>query len=405
MRYYNRTSILSKGKTAELVMIYLSIITIYVSLLANFSLYYFTPALKVYWLFVYILFYFPLMLVNPNLLTRNKRILIAIVLGWSLFYFSYVITNQSFPQGGISVLAIECIMIVALKTEVLKKIFYVFCWTFSLFLVISCVEFIFFIIYSKGIVLAMVEREVSTTQVFYHLPLNVVNAFNLFPRFQSLTEEPGLLGTLCAFLLFPTDDQKSLRFPWYVFLISGLLSFSLAFYVLASIFFISKIKTPKNLVAVFIIALIGFNVFKDHVNRLIIERTSDTEEIDNRTTETFDRLIHLSYINNTLWLGNGDKKLSLQLIADGGNAGGKAFIYKYGIINTCVLFLAYSFIFIAISKSIGKESLFFLIVFWASFYQRQTIYTPYTMIVFIGEALLLGSKVKEMSYNKRGALN
>ena len=50
-------------------------------------------------------------------------------------------------------------------------------------------------------------------------------------RFQSLTEEPGVVGTLCAFILF-TIDRKKYKKEFYIFCLAGILSLSLAFYLL-----------------------------------------------------------------------------------------------------------------------------------------------------------------------------
>lgn len=88
----------------------------------------------------------------------------------------------------------------------------------------------------------------------YHFNVYLVNYFSLFNRFHAFYDEPGVLGNILMVLLY---IQKFDFKKWYniIFLISGILSFSLVFYFAVAAYYILFGGTRNKIM--FAIALIG----------------------------------------------------------------------------------------------------------------------------------------------------
>ena len=92
--------------------------------------------------------------------------------------------------------------------------------------------------------------------VRYFGVLILKNANNLLYRFQSIFGEPGELGTILGMIFLFDDNYKKLKKERIILMISGILTFSLAFYIFVFFkFIISEIKV-KNKLLIFILFLI-----------------------------------------------------------------------------------------------------------------------------------------------------
>lgn len=222
---------------------------------------------------------------------------------------------------------------------------------------------------------------------------------SLIGRFQSIANEPGAVGTLCAFMLFATSNSKRYRFEYIVFWIAGILSFSLAFYVMAamSIFIQIKKNNLKYLLLGGIIIIILYHFFADMFDFLIMDRLNSDTHGDNRINEVLLQRIVQSWNDGTLWFGNGNEEMDL-IQEYGGVAGAMVAIYQYGIFGVLAMFLAYSSIYLRTLKGLVSGSkltcYLFFIVFWFSFYQRHNITSFFVVLVFFTMPLLF--KYKEI---------
>lgn len=374
----------------ETAVVVMAVITVYVSLLANFSVYYLWPNLKVLWLGIYLPFCLIAFYIRPQLVKESLKVPAMFLVGWALVYMICIVINHDSPPGGLSVSVIQGCVFLSLRSRIEWRVVSVFVWSFSILLCLSIAEYLVFLFTGKGVVLAFLQRG-DYNQYFIQLLFNVFRADASLPRFCSLVEEPGLLGTLCCFLLFVTEGEKKYRFPWCIFLISGMLTFSLAFYALLAVYAVYKMRSIKYAAIMAMMIIIGYFSFTEFAETLIVERVT-SKDADNRTTEEFDRYFQKSFESGSLWVGNGSK-LPYQLEISGGNAGGKVFIYQYGIIGFLMLFVMYNCIFVITTKKLSKPGAVFLLVFWLSFYQRQTIDQAYTVTTFVGEALTSGGGI------------
>ena len=327
-------------------------------------------------------------LLDNSIISKNKNVAVVFASSISFIYiFSYVYSGYKTPSG-IWICLITGSIFLVLRRDIQKKCIHWFLNVFALLCFFSLVEFAIDILTGRRIVVAQVMREVTDGyQIFNETLFNVRRVENDMPRFQSLTEEPGLLGTLCGMLLFLTHGDRRYQKHFYVFLTSLFLSFSLGGYVIAIFYMfflrIKNIKIMLGTVVVFVCMIIYFGAF---FQKLIYERLQ-SDDVDNRTNETFDRQFYQSLGSGELLLGKGN--INYQAAMEGHNAGGKVWIYHYGIIGFFAVFFSYNYIFVLVRRKgrLSYDQIIFLLAFWLSFYQRSDITAPYFLMAFLGVAL------------------
>lgn len=209
-----------------------------------------------------------------------------------------------------------------------------------------------------------------------------------FSRFQAFTEEPGLVGTLCAFLLACIDIKHN-KWQVAVFIICGILSLSLAFYLMFLLwigYMIINVRNMKYNIILFIFIVIVFIFVQDAISELVLGRLADKSSIsdlDNRGTYSFKKAFDEFFISSDIVFGRGLRTyhaIFSGLSTDtGGNAGAKPFIYCYGLFSMILFFIFYCISFLKVNGN-TKKAFFILSLFWLSFYQRENWYTPYNII-------------------------
>ena len=278
--------------------------------------------------------------------------------------------------------------------ELQARIIKCFVWVLAILLACSIVEFAIYETTGWGIVLGQATRVTTVRESYFtNLVFNLIGTSYIDARFQSIADEPGRIGTLCGMLLFLTWRVRSLRIPFIVFTISGIISFSLAFYVLLSIFLVKHVRVSMKKMFVGI-AVIGATIYVtyDRFEELIVMRimadgeVEDIEDVDNRTTEAFDKYFNRALENGQLWLGVGANNLpkGIELESRGGNAGAKKWIFQYGIVALALLFITFNKVFLRRLRRKPKfKDWAFLIAYWLSFYQRSDVMPPCFIIAFM----------------------
>lgn len=216
-------------------------------------------------------------------------------------------------------------------------------------------------------------------------------------RLHSMFEEPGVLGTMNILLLYSSNlNFKDWRIC--IFVLSGLLSFSLYFYIIFLFLYVyvKGIKL-KNL---FVVSSVAISVFiflipnienKDFdLSALVYNRFSTTDASrtfngDNRSSMRFDDA-YSKFCNNsdfiTILIGAGNNAHSL---IDPGIQTYKMFIYDYGFIYILLLFFFIMFHLFTFPKPISSSSLFYLLLILSFLYQRPSdMFIPgFFMLLFV----------------------
>jgi len=274
-----------------------------------------------------------------------------------------------------------------------------FVWVLAILLICSIVEFAIYETTGWGVVLGQTTRDTGVKETYFvNLVFNLIGTNYGEARFQSIANEPGRIGTLCGMLLFLAWRVRSLRIPFVVFVISGILSFSLAFCVLLGIFLITHIRVSlkKLLIGIVTIGAIIYVTF-DRFEEMIIERIvingemADIEDLDNRTTEAFDKYFNIAFEKGQLWLGVGANNLpkEIDIESHGGNAGGKKWLFQYGLVALVFLFITLNKVFLCRRRRKPDiKDYGFLIAYWLSFYQRSDVMSPFSIIAFMAMPII-----------------
>lgn len=200
-------------------------------------------------------------------------------------------------------------------------------------------------------------------------------------RFYSLFDEPGVLGTLGAFILWANKYNFKNK-DCIILLIGCIFTFSMAFYVMTIIGWLaySKFKPSKVIIsatAIFLIGFVLYNLLKDNLafQQSIIERFTnyDEHDVESRTgfaiNMLWDKTVHSSKI--IFGLGSGAVK---------GMEGSsyKLFFLEYGIFGFLLIIYAYY-------KLIPKKnyySIMTLCLFVISFLQRPQLFSAQNILLF-----------------------
>lgn len=232
--------------------------------------------------------------------------------------------------------------------------------------------------------------------------------FSIF-RLCGIYDEAGRVGTLCA--LFLISERLKIKKDWknMVFLIAGILSFSLSFVLLIVIYYVlyslfnHKQKNIIGLVLLFICYLIFINlpieqpIIANVQNRLRI--TENGLIGDNRTNEAFD-LVFANFLrgnpfNILLGHGAGTYGILTQNNASLDASSYKSQIIEYGFLGFALILLwiiLIAFILYKRNKVKHQDAIYILIItleYIINFYQRPSVfYVPY-MLIFLGGIIRL----------------
>lgn len=358
------------------------------STIANFSVYFIGGLPK--FIVIVLLCIFGL-LIRPSIISKRRSYdSILFIFGWGIIIFISIFINGALPHLLFVSSFVICLFLLSLNVEIQKSTFRKYVWILSILFLLSAIEYIIFIVSGKGVLIATVMRVTDAKEgIFYHYLFNILTVHDVLYRFKGLCAEPGNMGTLCAFLLFATWRIKTLRFPFYVFLVCGLMSLSLAYYIFLTIFLLTNVKPSiKNFVIGLLVFAAFIFVFRDFFEYRIVNRLTevdDIEELDNRTTEIFDRYFYNAYDKGDLWLGVGSDNLPPQIYSsgEGGNAGAKKWIFQYGIFGFIILFCIYNFVYYQISnKRLNYYDWVFLFVYWICFYKSSVFLMPYIFVIY-----------------------
>lgn len=219
-------------------------------------------------------------------------------------------------------------------------------------------------------------------------------------RFYSVFDEPGVVGTLSAFVLFA---QRYNFKKWYnlVILIASIFTFSLAFYLLSFIGLLSVSiieKRFKFLIYSILSTILSLALLStlDSFRLVVLNRLNNiggsvSERTGIFTNQLYDEVIQtikifygvpLNYLKENSYLIEGQSY--------------KFFIIEYGLIGALLIFSIY---FHTLLKNKSFLGFILLLVFIISFIQRPFLFTPWQIILFT----LLCSYLKDSRNIDQGA--
>ena len=201
-----------------------------------------------------------------------------------------IIAYGDYPFVSIISKFLFALAFIALKAEYKYVIYDFFINTFIILISLGLIEYVLLFVHINFF-WEVVTR--SGDMNFYQGLFILVPTYfvNSSFRFMSLCEEPGTFATICFFIL-QSLDYKIDKYKYIILLISGIISFSLGFYVLIGLWVLIQLKSFRIfhlLLAVVVICLMMTflgNFFQERIIDRIIG--VDIEAIDNRTIDIVD---------------------------------------------------------------------------------------------------------------------
>ncbi len=254
----------------------------------------------------------------------------------------------------------------------------------------------------------------------YFLAVQRTHNYDLLAELKmcGIYDESGRLGTLAA--LFLISERLKIKNKWQniICLIAGILSFSLAFYIIIIIYYCGMCifnRKFKNvmLIAVIIVAYFIFMrlQFEDSVIRNLQSRISIIETGlagDNRTNNQLDSLMDDFNDNSniyTLIFGRGDGAIAE--IQNNNNIDGssyKCFIYNYGYagFSSIIIWLVLFGVFKTRqmkSKEARAQTWSIILAYILNIYQRPTSFYLGYMLILIGAVEIISNSGEENGNN------
>lgn len=322
-------------------------------------------------------------------------------------------SNEYLNVGNYLLILVLCLFF-SLKNELKVKIFNMFAWVFALSLLSSIIVWIllaFNITLPHDILQSWEEGKVSIGGYYEHYFLSVVRREQVRTAtyLTGVYDEQGVVGTFSGLFLVADNLEIKGKVRNIIIFIGGILSFSLAFYIILFIGLAFKLglKRFRRLIIFLLIIGIAFyilmNIKTDNI--IITEFFQNRFKLingkwvgDNRTNEVFNSVFQqfLESAPIKTIFGNGRNRFSIDGLNSLGSFTYKFLIYDYGYLG---LVLIIAWIIFSSLLVFGSNNLCvpLLVVFIASIYQRPFVITiPYLLLLFSGYSNLL----KKNYFNK-----
>ncbi|MGR5116742.1 hypothetical protein [Photobacterium damselae] len=196
---------------------------------------------------------------------------------------------------------------------------------------------------------------------------------NSYFRYQAIFDEPGVVGSLSMLIIVMTNNRKGFFIPRLIALLSGIISFSFAFYILLIIYILYKsLFKIKHLtrflcivIALILIIVPNYDYLKNEIpmiNKMDYRFSlllAGSDKVSNRTSDIFES--HFDEFINTkdIILGMGDGAASK--VDPEGNSF-KYYLYDNGLISFVAINLLLIFYCIVISNNKSDGLLVFIII-------------------------------------------
>lgn len=334
--------------------------------------------------------------------TRNKQYSV-----YFLFFLFITVWAGIFGGGnilGISMMALSSI-IFAVKDSFLIQIYSRFRMIFVIFLAASLIVFL---LVTFGVSLPHYSVPPPPRNTidydyyifpFYACP-SVDDWRNLgINRFNALFDEPGVVGTISFIFLF-IEKFNFKKIGNCILLASGVLSFSLFFYIASFIYLAYYVifqrtrliyKLLIGVVIVFgLFRFAGTELFEGYIgSRLLWESEAQTISGDSRSSDDLKK--HISNIRGTTTYFFGEPEAVSRYQS---SASIEKQILSYGFITVALFFLFFAFYSHKYLYT-SKEWLFFYIVFFAIMYNRPTMFSFSRLYLFCMMVFVWTTKYQE----------
>lgn len=221
---------------------------------------------------------------------------------------------------------------------------------------------------------------------YFSYPLLVIPDVPAFSstnyRFHGPFDEPGVVGTISLMMLF--IDRFNLK-NWknIVIFISGIISFSLFFFVTAILYAIFTLKKKYSIILITMAAILGVYTYENEFlnamlwNRLTWDENKGSFAGDNRSSSSLDDYYDQIKGTSTYYWGGTDSE-TLAKFSE--SASYKNAVLLYGFIP-CFMYVIFFLLLAFKHMDIGKSFLIFAILLIGTLYQRPGFF--YANFIFL----------------------
>ncbi|WP_337073849.1 hypothetical protein [Aeromonas veronii] len=317
----------------------------------------------------------------------------------SLLSFFYLFANDASVAGALA-LVVPIMMLLSMSDKVVVAIFdrfksiYVVLLLPGIFLWFVHHIFGFDVLYLGEIPSEYIKNKfkVDAGQGYALYPFAIVMDYMLsysVYRFIGFLDEPGFVGTVSGLLIaLKGFDKKSKRD--YVIFLAGIISFSLAFYVIVFVYYAIR-SMFKFRLFIFMLFFSGFflmaSSYNETVNKYLVSRVMVVDgavQGDNRIRSGLD-----SSFNEWLY-GDLEKFMfGLNDYSPDGSSSWKEIPVKSGFVGCILLILIFASIYYPRSSGgmVNVGFISFFAVFILSIYQRPYVVSPFFVLIFMNSLL------------------
>lgn len=309
----------------------------------------------------------------------------------------YLISNFYIFFGGLNGYLIPThfqfsiyIFLLSVSKPFLIRVLYKFEKIFTIILLLGIIiYFVSFIVKLPSFTIAPLNKAKIGSYKVHIFELEIIDyTIANSRRFMSVFDEPGVIGSILALLIsYKKIDFKKMRDIVYV--LGGLISFSLAFYIILLINLIyNKTMSVKIYLVSFLILGGFYYTNKEFVNIALFDRfiidDNSIGVVDNRASldfnDEYDRFLNNG--GDSLFFGLGPsalEKLNKSIESEASTY--KIIVYKYGIVG-CVIFIFF-FIYCTLIFAPTGRGWFFFSMFLLVAMQRPDIFSYYNLLIYL----------------------
>ena len=230
-------------------------------------------------------------------------------------------------------------------------------------------------------------------------------------RMCGIFDEPGRVGTVAGLIL--ASEGFRIRGNWknIIILVGAILSFSVAFYAIAIIYYLITCFSKKMYKIIAIVTgastifFIFMNIQFSNPNitqfQKRFEYTTEGFVADNRTNADFDGLMNEFYHSDmySVLFGKGDGAIGeIQNTMNIDGSSFKCMIYNFGFVGygLSLIWLVLYALWMCKRKGANKTQIFaVLAVYLANMYQRPSVFYMGYMLIFFGGIVLASQQTEE----------
>jgi len=239
-------------------------------------------------------------------------------------------------------------------------------------------------------------------------PMEFTNIAGItFYRISGIMGEPGGLGAISILILMAEKMNLNKRSNQYILAI-GLISFSLAFYVLLILYFLLEILFDKSqvskykLVVIFVflgLILMNSSFYEYYIGKRVSDIDIENPSARNTRTSVTALDFFRKFLNqdlNAIMIGHGyGGNIDISAIEGAQGINYMAYFYNFGLLNVFSLF--FLIFLILYKKEYRSYSIIALLIIISSFYQRPYIFNNGYLFLFFA----LSYRSEEVSREKQ----